>query len=122
MSSVVKDKLLQKIKEKIRRKEDAKVRAAERNTVNGFVLEFIKKIESVESLSEKQSDQALFVFYATTCLVNQLKTIDSQVKVDILWQEQMQVSGVLIKWSTKYQQTNDCESELFVDVISLMFK
>lgn len=124
--SEVKKKLLEEIDQRIAKRKEAKARAITRNTIDAFVLTFIKNIEDLNTVAASQRDWEFNANLALNNLMMQMQSYDRGVKLDVSWYTQEEsrlpeVNGVLIKWSPAYQKENNCEPELFVDVTTLLF-
>lgn len=122
--SDVKKNLLKEIEDKIKRKMELREQIAKRNQLDTFVLNFIS---NVEEISESINDQDMWmdmVELAIKSLDESIKSLDARSTTAISWAEgnRPQVNGVLVRWSAQYQEKNNCEPELFVDMTSLLFK
>lgn len=114
------------IEAKVKRKKDLRKEIADRhNNVDTFVL---KMINDLEDMAANTTNTSLLVplagLYAKS-FEGQIQTIDPNSTIEIQWVDSSEiprVNGILIKWSKDYQDKNNCEEQLFVDVISLLLK
>lgn len=117
---------MEEIDRKIARKKEMAARAIERNTIDAFVLAFIENVEEINRLSTNVTVWGALYPSAENSLWGQLQSIDSDCKIEVSWRdresEAPQVNGVLIKWSWDHQQKSGVEPELFVDIMTLIFK
>ena len=125
--SDIKKKLLEEIDQRVARKQEMKDRALERNTIDSWVIQFIKNVEDMNAVSADPSEVFPFYISAFATLLMQLRTIDNKCEANILWMDSSshtmsEVNGVLIKWSKAYQEKTGIEPELFVDITSLLFR
>lgn len=124
MSNVKKD-LLAEIDRKVIKHREAKERAITRNTIDAFVLSFIKNVEELNYMPKDDRDWGVMVHFAQDALTDQIRSFDSHATCTISWVDQDEhlpiVNGVLISWSPAYQKAMNCDPELFVDVTSLLF-
>ena len=109
-----------------RRKELREEIATRKDNVEAFALKMINDIEEmVETTADTILAASLVPLYVKG-FEQQLKIIDPGSSIDVQWLDAgngiPRVNGILIKWSLTYQQTNNCDPELFVDVTSLLFK
>ena len=121
-----KKKLLEEIDRKIKRKKKMASRAIERNTIEAFVIAFMEEVTDINNISTTTETWAVLYPAAQKSLVSKLQTFDPKCSIEISWNREnekaLQVNGVLVRWSPQYQLKNNCEPELFIDIISLLFK
>ena len=124
MSNVKKD-LLAEIDRKVIKHREARERAITRNTIDAFVLAFIKNAEEINTMVGSDGEWTANIRRAEDTLLEQIRSFDSYATCTTSWVRSTEhlpaVNGVLIKWSPTYQKTMNCDPELFVDVTSLLF-
>lgn len=122
----VRKKLLEEIDRKIARKKEIRAKAIQNGTYESFIMDFIKDMEDL-SVGKVTGDTWLVMMQISlNKLEDQMQKIDFACKIEVSWNtiegQDPQVNGVLIKWSQHYQDKNNVDPELFVDVPSLLFK
>lgn len=121
----VKKQLLDEIDRRIARKREMKDRAAQRNTVEAFVVSFIKNIEDINMVATDPLLWQVMANVAVNALHDQLKTIDSRCDVNVTWctaeGQKPAVNGVTIRWSRFHVLRHDVEPELFIDAAEMLF-
>jgi hypothetical protein len=121
-----KKKLLQEIDAKIARKKEMAARAIERNTIEAFVLAFINNVEEINNMGLDATTWGTLYPAAQNSLLGQLQSLDPRCEIEVSWRdkdsEAPQVNGVLIKWSSLHQVKHGVEPELFIDIMTILFK
>ena len=124
----VKDDLLKEIDKKIKRKKELSKEIAERSSnVEAFIVKMIEEIEEnlLVTANTTLEDPELRKYYVKS-IEGRVRTLDGGACVLPMWQstegESPRINGLTIKWSVPYQQANNCEEQLFVDLSSLLFK
>jgi hypothetical protein len=119
--------LLDQIAAKIKRKKELREEIAHRNeNIEAFAIKMINDMEEmIASTANTSLLHSLVPLYAKS-FEGRVKAIDPGSTVDVQWTEDAnsmpRINGILIKWSKSYQDKNNCEEQLFVDVMSLLFK
>jgi hypothetical protein len=73
-------------------------------------------------------DNPYFLSFYTGSIEERIKTLDAGAHINLMWAQKInekdppRLSGIHIKWSKEYQDKNNCEPELLVDIASLLFK
>ncbi|CAM6003886.1 unnamed protein product [Sphagnum balticum] len=125
--SNIKDGLLAQIARKVKRKKDLREEIATRNeNIEAFALKMINDMEDMIATTANTSLLASLASLYGKSFEQQVKVIDPGSSVDIQWLDSgngiPRVNGIMIKWSKEYQDKNNCDELLFVDVTSLLFK
>jgi hypothetical protein len=119
--------LLAQIAAKVKRKKELREEIASRkDNIEAFALKMINDIEEMIATTANTSLLASLAPLYGKSFEQQVKVIDPGSSVDIQWLDSgngiPRVNGILIKWSKEYQDKNNCDEQLFVDVTSLLFK
>jgi len=119
--------LLAQIAAKVKRKKELREEIASRkDNIEAFALKMINDIEEMIATTANTSLLASLAPLYGKSFEQQVKVIDPGSSVNIQWLDSgngiPRVNGILIKWSKEYQDKNDCDELLFVDVTSLLFK
>jgi hypothetical protein len=124
MGNVKKD-LLAEIDRKVKKKQESKDLAAQRSTVESFVLQFIDNVEESNRV-EDEVDATMLAQFALENLRSQIKSLDPKGECEVSWHredgQKSVVNGVTIKWSGHYQVTHQCEPHLFIDATEVLFR
>lgn len=122
--SDIKDKIWQEINDRIAKRKEARARAINNNTIEAFVLGFIKNIEDINTYTTNEVEWQVGAMNALNNLKAQMMSFDKRVNIEISWYTEEGkppvVNGVIIKWSRPYQIENNCDPELFLDVTMLL--
>ena len=124
--SKIKEGLLAQIAAKVKRKKELKEEIASRDAnIEAFTIKFINDLEEMIANTANTSLVVSLSHMYAKGFEGQVKVLDPQCEVSIQWLDREdgipQVNGILIKWSTTYQQKNNCDAERFIDVASLLF-
>lgn len=124
--SDIRKKLLQEIDAKIAKKKLAKEKAASNKDVESFVADFMQEIDDIQKMVVDGDLWSMLSESSQVSLKNKIRTLDGRAEIEISWHEEdgqaPRVNGVLVRWSSFYQNIKSCEPELFVDVMHLLFK
>src|ERR1035437_1316 len=127
--SSVKEKLLEEIERKVKRKNKLKQEIASRqNNIEEFVLKMINEIDEMISATVNTSLGPVIAKFYIKSIRERIRTLDEDANIEISWADKIRdgnlprLNGVLIKWSPVYQKANACDPELFVDIAALLFK
>lgn len=127
--SDIKKSILQQINDRVLRKKALSAEIANRNAnVEAFVLKMIDEIDSMVCSTVNTSLAPIMADYYVNSLRERVRTLDVNADVEVQWMPAEnnsnlpRVTGVLIKWSQEYQVDNNCEAQLFVDPVNLLFK
>ena len=117
--------LLDEIAAKVKRKKDLRKEIAERKeNIEDFVIKMINDIEDVILGTASTSLLASLVPLCVKSFEARIKAIDPGSSVLVKWSNLItpvpRIEGVLIKWSKDYQEENNCDEQLFVDVTNLL--
>jgi len=127
----VKQRLYDKIKEKAERRKRLTEEIAQRSkNVETFIANLLDELDDnlASTANTDLFDDPGFLECYVRSIQERVKTLDSGAIVDISWMpktnagEAPRINGIHIRWSQEYQQKNDCEAELFIDMGSLLFK
>lgn len=126
MASSKKD-LLKEIDERIKRKKALQKEVASRKTdVEGFVLKMMGEVDELMLAAGNSNLSPTLTEYGLNTIHQRMRLIDKDIQIEPQWHisstDTTKLSGILIKWSPDYQTKNKCEPELFIDIVSLLFK
>jgi hypothetical protein len=120
-----------KIKEKAERRERLSEEISQRSVnAEAFVVKILDELDSnlAATANTDLFDDAGFLQCYVSSVQERIKTLDSGARIDINWAaktnkgEAPRINGIHIRWSKEYQEKNNCEPELFVDIASLLLK
>lgn len=126
--SDVKKSLLEQIAAKVLRKKLLKEEISHRSeNVEAVALNMINEMEDMIATTVNTSLAASLAPLYAKSFESKIKVMDSGCEVVVQWVDASEgeiprINGILIKWSKEYQVKNNCEEQLFVDVMSLLFK
>lgn len=127
----VKKWLYNKIKEKAERRERLSEEIDQRRkNAETFVAGILDELDSnlAATVNTDLFDDPGFLSCYTSSVQERIKTLDSGAIVDISWTQKInkndtpRINGIHVRWSQEYQEKNNCEAELFVDIASLLFR
>lgn len=123
----VKGDLLKEIEKKAKKHKELRQEITDRKkNVEAFILKMVEELDT--AAASKAFCTADFLAYYGHAAAARMRTLDTDVKVEILLQDSPKenvsprLSGILVKWSRDYQIQNNCEAELYVDIAQLLFK
>jgi hypothetical protein len=121
----IKSDILDKIKKKVKKRELLSEEIAQRkNNVEAFILKMVDELDAdVSSMALMQDVVGLHNYYIGS-IEQRIKVLDTDVGIEVLWDttDNTRVSGILVKWSKTYQQQNNCEEQLLVDINAFLLK
>lgn len=121
------DDLSKEINAKVKRKKDLREEIASRGqNIEAFALTLINEMEDMIATTTNLSLlKELIPLYAKS-FQSRVHTVDPYAVVDVQWTSDAngipRINGILINWSKEYQDKNNCDSQLFVDMMSLLLK
>ena len=123
-----KKSIMQDILNKVKRKKDLSKEIANRhNNVEEFVLKMIEEVDNMMMTTVNSSLGPTIADYYIRTIHQRMRVLDNNIQIEPSWHnigegQVPKLNGILIKWSLNYQTENKCEPELFVDIVSLLFK
>lgn len=122
--SNVKNSVLKEIEDRIKKRELAKARAANNNTLEKFASDFFHNIEELRSVSTGVDFFHHCIGISLLNFETQVSTIDRYAKVELVWVEVEGklplVDRIVITWSKPYQIINRCDPQLSLDMANLI--
>jgi hypothetical protein len=127
----IKKLLYDKIKKKAERREKLAEEIAQRSkNAEAFVTKILDELDGnlADTVNTDLYDDPGFMECYVRSVQERIKTLDIGAVVDISWipkasqNETPRINGIHIRWSKEYQEKNNCEAELFVDISNLLFK
>jgi hypothetical protein len=118
-----KKNVLEEIEARIARKKELKTKIVEKNTLKGYVLNFIKNIEELNDFHfQNFYSIARAAKAAKKVLEKQVHTIDKGATIEVHYVdannlELLCVDQVIITWSKEYQTLNKCEEKTIISSI-----
>lgn len=114
----IKKQLLAEIEAKAKKIKEKKIKTSRKEIVEKMVFDFFREAE----LMGKMKEPTLI----TEALAQLRKTIQQKydwgAQVEATWNENNQVQGIMITWSSKHQTTNQGEQSIYIGVEQLLFE
>ena len=124
--SDLRKRLMDAIEAKAKRKKDLSAEIALRpENVEAYVLKMVNDLEEMAINTVNNSLLAPLAGIYAKSFESQIRVLDPGANVEVKWIDSdgtSRVNGILIKWSRDYQDKNNCDEQLFVDVMGSLLK
>ena len=118
--SHIKNKLLEEIEKKIAKRKEKKEAAIDNKSYRAAVFDFFRNIEEAKQLYKNQNYDADIGSSALMSLSERLRVFDPGCRVNVVWRDSTNISGVTITWSNAFSAKHNIDKEVHIDVSDML--
>jgi hypothetical protein len=118
--SSAKSSLMDEINAKIAKRKLKKEAASDNKTYRSAVFDFFKNIEEAKQLSKNSRYDADIGSSALISLNERLRVFDPGCRVNVVWRDSDNISGVTITWSNAFAAKHNVDKETHIDVSEML--